>query len=200
MIEQDIPLFGINDACIGRSSMVELIVDSINEVVSCDHQCVVYGIYGKWGEGKTSLMNFIKNKLLSQGKTDNINIVEFNPWLVDNDEALLREFFLSIMADADEKARKIFCKYGSLAIFASKTIVNAIAPGIGSVMADGIEWAKNAMEDSKDTLAELKTKVSEAIKQSGKHIVVMIDDVDRLDKEELLTVLRLVRQVADFEN
>ena len=200
MIEQDLPLFDIEDDSIGRSSMVELIVDSINEIVSSDHQCVVYGIYGKWGEGKTSLMNFIKNKLLSQGKTDNINIVEFNPWLVDNDEALLREFFLSIMADADETARKLFNKYGSLAIFASKTIVNAVVPGLGSVMADGIELAKNALEDSKDTLAELKKKVSEAIRKSKKHIVVMIDDVDRLDKEELHAVLRLIRQVADFEN
>ena len=112
MIQQDIPLIDIEDDSIGRSSMVELIIDSINEVVSSDHQCVVYGIYGKWGEGKTSLMNFIKNKLLSQGKTDNINIVEFNPWLVNNDEALLREFFLSIMAYADETARKLFNKYG----------------------------------------------------------------------------------------
>lgn len=200
MIEQDIPLIDIEDDSIGRSSMVELIVDSINEVVSSDHQCVVYGIYGKWGEGKTSLMNFIKNKLLSQGKTDNINIVEFNPWLVNNDGALLREFFLSIMAYADETARKLFNKYGSLAIFASKTIVNAVVPGLGSVMADGIELAKNALEDSKDTLAELKKKVSEAIRKSKKHIVVMIDDVDRLDKEELHALLRLIRQVADFEN
>ena len=44
MIEQDIPLIDIEDDSIGRSSMVELIVDSINEVVSSDHQCVVYGI------------------------------------------------------------------------------------------------------------------------------------------------------------
>ncbi len=200
MIEQDIPLIDIEDDGIGRSSMVELIVDSINEVVSSDHQCVVYGIYGKWGEGKTSLMNFIKNKLLCQGKIDNINIVEFNPWLVNNDEALLREFFLSIMANADETARKLFNKYGSLAIFASKTIVNAVVSGLGSVMAEGIEMAKNALEDSKDTLSELKKKVSEAIRKSKKHIVVMIDDVDRLDKEELHAVLRLIRQVADFEN
>lgn len=200
MIEQDVPLFDIEDDSIGRNSMVELIVDSINEIVSSDHQCVVYGIYGKWGEGKTSLMNFIRNKLLSQGKTDNIIIVEFNPWLVDNDEALLREFFLSIMADADESARKILKKYGELAIFASKTIVNMFVPGLGSAIADGVEWAGKALEDSKDTLAELKEKVSKAIRKSGKHIVVMIDDVDRLDKEELHAVLRLIRQVADFEN
>lgn len=200
MIAQDSPLTQISDDKLGREPIVELIVDSINHVVSSNHECIVYGVYGKWGEGKTSLMNFIKERLIKQGKTDGINILEFNPWLVNNDEALLREFFMSIMNDPDETIRRAFQKYGSLAIFASKTIVNAAAPGLGSALAKGINWAKKALDDSSDTLAELKKKASEAIVASGKHLVVMIDDVDRLDKEELHAVLRLIRQVADFKN
>ena len=200
MIAQDSPLTQICDDTLGREPIVELIVDSINHVVSSDHECIVYGVYGKWGEGKTSLMNFIKERLLKQGKTDGINIVEFNPWLVNNDEALLREFFKSIMNDQDETIRRAFRKYGSLAIFASKTIVNAAAPGLGSALSKGIKWANKALDDSRDTLAELKKKASKAIVASRKHLVIMIDDVDRLDKEELHTVLRLIRQVADFKN
>lgn len=200
MIAQDSPLTLIQDDKFGREPIVELIVDSINHVVSSDHDCVVYGIYGRWGEGKTSLMNFIKERLLQQGKNDGINIVEFNPWLVNNDEALFREFFKSIMSEPDEAIRRAFQKYGSLAIFASKTIVNAAAPGLGSALAKGIKWAKKALDDSQDTLDELKKKASAAIVNSGRHLVIMIDDVDRLDKEELHAVLRLIRQVADFKN
>ena len=118
MVVHDSPLEDISDDKFGREPIVELVVDSINQVVSSNHDCVVYGIYGKWGEGKTSLMNFIKERLIKQGKTDRINIVEFNPWLVNNDEALLREFFKSIMNDLDETIRRAFQKYGSLAIFA----------------------------------------------------------------------------------
>lgn len=199
-IIQDTPLNDITQDKFGREPIVDLIVGSINQVVSTDHPCMVYGIYGKWGEGKTSLMNFVKNKLLSQGKKDGINIAEFNPWLVNNDEALLQEFFKTIMTDADNVVREAFKKYGSLAIFASKTIVNAAAPGVGSALAKGIKWAQKALEDSKDTLSELKKKASEAIIKSGKHLIVMIDDVDRLDKEELHSVMRLIRQVADFKN
>lgn len=197
---QDIPLNDIAQDRFGREPIVELIVGSINQMVSTNHPCTVYGIYGKWGEGKTSLMNFVKNKLIAQGKSDGVNIVEFNPWLVNNDEALLREFFKSIMTDMDDVVRDAFMKYGSLAIFASKTIVNAAAPGFGSALARGIKWAQKALEDSKYTLSELKKKASEAIIKSKRHLVVMIDDVDRLDKEELHTVLRLIRQVADFTN
>ena len=199
-IIQDTPLSDIAQDRFGRESIVDLIVGSINQVVSSDHPCTVYGIYGKWGEGKTSLMNFIKSKLLAQRKTDGISIVEFNPWLVNNDEALLQEFFKTVMSNPDDAVRVAFKKYGSLAIFASKTIVNTFAPGLGSSLAKGIKWAQKALDDSKSSLAELKKKASEAIIKSRRHLVIMIDDVDRLDKEELHAMLRLVRQVADFEN
>lgn len=199
-IIQDVPLNDITQDKFGREPVVDLIVGSINQMVSTDHSCMVYGIYGKWGEGKTSLMNFVKSKLFAQGKDDGIIIAEFNPWLVNNDEALLQEFFKTIMADADSLVREAFKKYGSLAILASKTIVNAVAPGFGSALAKGIKWAQKALEDSKDALSELKEKASEAIVKSGKHLIVMIDDVDRLDKEELHSVMRLIRQVADFKN
>lgn len=197
----DSPLTHIADDEFGRESLVELIVDSINDLVKQEsHDCIVYGIYGKWGEGKTSLMNFIKERLSCQGKNDKINLIEFNPWLVNNEEALLREFFNSIITSADAKLKTVFKKYGSLAIFASKTIVNAFIPGVGLAIARGLKMAKNALGDCEDSLSELKKKVSDAIEMSKHHLVIMIDDIDRLDKEELHATLRLIRQVADFKN
>lgn len=197
----DSPLTKIADDEFGRESLVEHIVDSINDLVKQEsHDCMVYGIYGKWGEGKTSLMNFIKERLLGQREKDKINLVEFNPWLVNNEEALLREFFNSIIKSTETELKEVFQKYGSLAIFASKTIVNAFLPGVGLALARGLEMAKEALEDCEDTLSELKKKVVKAIVDSRKHLVIMIDDIDRLDKEELHATLRLIRQVADFKN
>ena len=197
---QDTPLTNMADDKLGRENIVDLIVDSINNHVQNDHPCLVYGIYGKWGEGKTSLLNFVEEMLLAQGGDDNINIIKFNPWLVNNDETLLREFFKSMTRRLDDKTREIFEKYGSLAILASKTVVNAFLPGLGSALAEGIGLTKDALKDSTDTLSETKKKVSDAIIKSKRHLVIMIDDVDRLDKEELHAVLRLIRQVADFDN
>ena len=197
---QDTPLMNLADDKLGRENIVDLILDSINNHVQNDHPCLVYGIYGKWGEGKTSLMNFIKSRLLEQGRKDNLNIVEFNPWLVDNQESLLKEFFNKTTSDLDRKTRKLFKRYCSAAILASKTILNTYAPGLGAKLAELLELAKNALLDSEESLADLKKKTCEALKSSHKHLLVIIDDVDRLDKEELHAVLRLVRQVADFDN
>lgn len=197
---QDTPVSNIVDDKLGRENIVDLVVDSINAHVKSDHPCLVYGIYGKWGEGKTSLMNFIKSRLLAQGSTDNISLVEFNPWLVENQESLLKEFFARITVGLDRTTRKLFRKYCSAAILASKTILNTYAPGIGAKVAEFLELAKNAILDSEESLSDLKMKTCEALKISHKHLLVMIDDVDRLDKEELHAVLRLIRQVADFDN
>lgn len=197
---QDTPVSNIVDDKLGRENIVDLVVDSINAHVNSNHPCLVYGIYGKWGEGKTSLMNFIKSRLLAQGSTDNISLVEFNPWLVENQESLLKEFFARITVGLDRTTRKLFRKYCSAAILASKTILNTYAPGIGAKVAEFLELAKNAILDSEESLSDLKMKTCEALKISHKHLLVMIDDVDRLDKEELHAVLRLIRQVADFDN
>ena len=63
---QDTPLKQVSGDRLCRENIADLIVDSINDCVQRDHPCLVYGIYGKWGEGKTSLMNFAEEKLLDQ--------------------------------------------------------------------------------------------------------------------------------------
>lgn len=197
---QDIPLSNIVDDKLGRENIVDLVVDSINAYVQKDHSCLVYGIYGKWGEGKTSLMNFVEEKLLAQRANENINIIKFNPWLANNEEALLREFFQKITDSVDRKFRKVLRRYSSAAILASKTILKTYSPGLGSKLVELVESVINALRKREVTLASLKADVNKSIVESGKYLLVIIDDVDRLDKEELHAVLRLIRQVADFDN
>lgn len=199
-INNDNPLKTIAHDRFRRGSLVELVVRSIQDVASKPHPCVVYGLYGKWGEGKTSILNFVEEKLKGVGKKDKISITHYNPWLVGGEEALLREFFMSISEYPDEQVRRFIKQYGSLAILTSKTIVNAVVPGVGSLVAEGLESAKNALLDTEPTIYQLKQKVAKAIKLSKKHLLVIIDDLDRLDKNEIHCVLRLIRQVADFDN
>ena len=199
-IFQDTPLNDIHDDLFGRETLVELIVDSINDTVSSDHPCIVYGIYGKWGEGKTSLLNFVKNRLLSQGKQDNIILVEFNPWLLNNEEFLLQEFFKSIIKDNVTAVRNALQKYCSLILMASKTIAKYTVPMVGDSVEKSMDLVQKILNDQKLTISELKKKTSDAIVKSKHHLVVMIEDVDRLDKEEVHALLRLVRQMADFNN
>jgi len=51
----------------------------------------VVGIYGKWGEGKTSVKNILKNEILEEGTFDT-EILEFNPWHWSNSKNYLKTF------------------------------------------------------------------------------------------------------------
>ena len=199
-IIEDKPLESLDLDEFGRERLAELMANSISDVCASDHSCVTYGIYGKWGEGKTTLMNFVEKKLLANGKNDNICLAHFNPWILNNEQALIKDFFESIAQNQNEALKKLIRKYGNLVSFASRTIINAALPGVGIRLASFIESAKNAMGGLDDSVAEQKNKVSEALSVSGKHSVIFIDDIDRLDKEELHTIFRLLRQVADFKN
>src|SRR5258706_14162514 len=51
-----------------------------------ESKSLVIGIYGKWGEGKTTVLNFIDGELK---RHDNIVPLAFNPWLFSSEAELL---------------------------------------------------------------------------------------------------------------
>ena len=199
-ITPDTPIQEVYQDEFGRTPLSELISNSIVTLSKSNHNCTIYGIYGAWGEGKTSMMNLVESHLLGLGDNDNIIIAHFNPWQVGSEELLMGEFFKSICKDSLGDIRDFMKKYGDTIAFASSAVGNVILPGFGIVVSKGIKSVKKALESCKDTLIEQKDKISKSIRQSGKHLLVFIDDLDRLDKEELHTVFRLIRQVADFDN
>ena len=52
----------------------------------------IFGIFGKWGYGKSTVLNYIKRELLATYH-EKVIVFEFNPWLFKNQEDLLTEFF-----------------------------------------------------------------------------------------------------------
>lgn len=55
-----------------------MIAKSIQECAVSAHPSLVYGLYGKWGEGKSSILNFVEEELLKSSMGDNITIAHFN--------------------------------------------------------------------------------------------------------------------------
>ena len=67
----------------------------IAEVVrSCDvdNESFVVGIEGKWGSGKTSLINLV----LENFESEDILKIHFNPWNFSSQNELITDFFDSI--------------------------------------------------------------------------------------------------------
>ena len=50
------------------------------------------------------------------------------------------------------------------------------------------------------TFVERRREIQKAINKTGKRFIVVIDDIDRLERHEIMAIFRLVRATADFEN
>lgn len=153
---------------------------------------LIVGLYGKWGEGKTSVMNFVQQEL----PQDTI-VVNFNPWMFSDEQHLLKSFF-SLLADAlgekinnsKEQFGKILADYGDAIGDTAEYI-----PKVGR----SIKWlGKLGQKLSAVSVEKLKARVDKMIRESGKNIVVFVDDIDRLDIQEIQYVFKLVKLVGDF--
>lgn len=158
-----------------------------------NEECIVIGLYGAWGEGKTSLLNFIESELIND---ENIICIKFNPWRYNDENALLIQFFQKLAKTLDtnlktknEKAGEILKKYGKL--------LNIDIPILGNIA----ETLTNTGDilDNVD-VETLKSRLEGILKDTSSKVVVFIDDIDRLDKAEIHSIFRLVKLTADFAN
>lgn len=164
---------------------------------------LVIGIEGSWGDGKSSLMALIKEKLLQQ----KFLYREFHPWLFADSESMTVEFFslLARLIDAsdwrDSKKKqtlKALKAYGPSIIDA----VGATFPG-GPVAA---AVARRAAETGLDrflkqpSVLAQRMRLQELLAESPQPLAICVEDIDRLTPDECLRVATLVRLVGAFPN
>jgi GTPase SAR1 family protein len=145
------------------------------------------GIIAPWGAGKTT---FLESLELSLQKSNVIQI-RFNPWLARNKEAITSMFFSDLainLAKYDESLKKQILEYGKGLLQNLDTEFGRFAKATFSILGE-----------SNDLRSRYQI-LNEAILALNKKIIVYIDDVDRLDSEEVVEVLRLIRNSANFGN
>lgn len=200
-IYKDVPIKEIREDRFGRSSLVDLLAKSIQEKCRFEHDSICIGVYGKWGEGKTSFVNMLKNHPLIDSESSAITVADFNPWIINNEQGLIKEFFKIIAGNADGNFKKFIAKYGGVITYSSQLVGNLIVPGLGNALKTHLKELEDYIGKAADaSLEDQKRQISAELVKSQKHILVFIDDIDRLDCDEMHAVFRLVRQVADFKN
>ena len=225
-LNSDKPISRKKDDLLNRHPLAYRIADLINKLNNEYKDSIVIGIEGEWGSGKSSFINLILNlvdpeRLEDEEPTDpsvgNKNVeanernivIEFNPWNFSDQGELVKDFFGSIAEkfpdgkdDSDgkdsirSKFRKLVSKLKPREITLKPSVsVSGVEGSVGEV-----KWEFNKGEDLDEPLQKQKDDIDEDIEKLGKRIIIIIDDIDRLDSDETKLIFKLVKLTANFAN
>lgn len=146
-----------------------------------DSYSVVF--YGNWGSGKTVFLRYIETKLREKHQ----EVIWFNPWKCQSIQQINIDFFnllTGVLKQYDSSLAKPILKYSDL-------LDSVEAPKI-------VEYIINLFSSQEDNMSELKDHIIESLSEIKVPIYILIDDLDRMDADEILAVIGLLRNTANF--
>lgn len=185
----DDPIDELSEDLFGRGPFVARTVALLDQVGSRSSSTVV-GLVGPWGSGKTSTIRMIQAGL----DPERWGVTWINPWALSGPDAVVIELLGAIRAAVPEKTtagarvRRQLSRYGALA-----TPALSMVPVVGGAATAMADEAIKRLNDQGTTLGEQAEQVREALHTLARPTLVVIDDVDRLQPEQLLAVFRAVR-------
>ena len=193
-INADLPIQKCEQDLLGRDTFSKMVADVI--VSYENEESLVVGILGSWGNGKSSTINMIVEKIEGNKEKQNYIVVRFSPWNYSSQNDLISLFFNELCASVlrqpigeGEKIIRAIIKY--LEVLDEVPVLNKYSKFINKI----IKKTKSI-----PSLENTKGALTEALKNLKKKILVVIDDVDRLNDSQVKDIFQLVKQIGDLPN
>lgn len=184
ILYSDEPIDDDSSDLIGRKNFAQALKENIYNLSF--KESFVMALYGKWGEGKTSILNLLKKDIRHDNR---LMIYEFDPWFYGDESALTTNFYRGL-EDLLQESYFIPRKIKRLFRFYPQVLLK----GLASV---GLEFNSN---DEEDRPIELKKAIESFVAGLDKRVLVVIDDIDRLQREEILALFRLIKLTSHIKN
>lgn len=207
MFYTDKPISAVSEDLLERKSFSKILAQTLVRLNNSETFTV--GLFGKWGTGKTSIVNMTLNEIteLQLEDEDKTIVVRFEPWHFSDSTQLLTQFFLRLSNEFKNKKDSNLKSIGSaLEQYSSAFELAGLIPGVGGVIATFGKWGTSTLgkalkgnAEEKDIIKQKEHVVNLLSKQKNQ-ILVVIDDIDRLSNEQIRQVFQLVSSVAKFPN
>lgn len=144
-------------------------------------------VVSEWAGGKSTFLNFIEQGLEKKEKI----VIKFRPWLYSESDNQIKGFFDELKAAVGRFDPDLS---GQLNQYFKS--ISEMDQGMLGNLNDNFD----ALFTQSTSLASEYKNINDAIKRLGKQLVIFIDDLDRLDTKEIISLFKLIRNTANFHN
>lgn len=176
-------LSGLGEDVLDRARLA----DALESLVAAPREHpLTLGLAGPWGSGKTTILNELASRLRRRGYV----VVQFDAWNFREPAQVVDGYFRSL-----ETALRDWAFLPGL-----RTTIGKLARGVSSAASDrlGRLTALVYPTTPTKTVNELRADISDALRSLDRPVIVIVDDLDRLDEAELIAALRSIRLIAEL--
>jgi hypothetical protein len=207
MFSPDAPIQSAKEDLLDRANFASVLTRAIAGTSGSDS--FVIGIHGKWGSGKSSVLNLIIEQIRDRNDTvgsdeERLYPLRFNPWKFSDQNQLVFQFLkqfrahlLKFQGTAKKNIERIVDVLDDYA--------DALAPPLelipygGKILSYGVKFAFRGARKLLGSGKEIEDIFDQLASQSAalkRRTVVLIDDIDRLNASEARQIFQLVKLTA----
>ncbi|WP_022721704.1 P-loop NTPase fold protein [Rhodopseudomonas sp. B29] len=200
----DSPIEDFEDDCYGITPFAKALAKSlvnINKPIG-----TTIALNGAWGFGKSSAVNLIRKELNNIGD-EKLVVSDFKCWWYRGEEALalafLQELHSTLRDKLGDKVKDLVPSLAQRLLQAGPVIGTAVSLASGSPLAALIPGASKFMSaffPDGNSVEKTFKKLSKVLEAEDRRFLIIIDDIDRLNPEEAISVFRLVKSVGQLPN
>ena len=211
MFKPDQPIKSFKEDILDRNLFAQSLCEAILGYKEKDS--IVIGLFGPWGSGKTSIINMALEHvdLVSKSKAHDSRpiVLRFNPWNFSDQNQLLTQFFkqLSVALRRPDYAGYTKKAGEHLETYAKFFEPLALIPTVGSIayiLSKVLEKlgiaAKRWGNLKSNDLNAIRSALNELLGKQPHKIIIVIDDIDRLNNTEIRQIFQLIKSLGDFPN
>lgn len=185
-----------DDDAFGHKPFAQRIADGIINYQTRNTKGMVIGLYGPWGAGKSDVLHYVATHLKGKMFVNTCKVMRFSPWEFAGRRHLSQVFLEQLRATVAQESR--FAGLPKLLVNFADSMRDVEMPGVWGLGMFILQLVTQRWRTPHDVM-QLKEKIGNILDKEKMSIVVLIDDMDRLELDELHQMLGVIKAMSDIK-